>query len=64
MYYLAFLHKLVHNKNLEIEKCLNNMVIIGKKNCRKELIILESIKTKRPIINIQTENFLTILKIL
>ena len=57
--------KTVHNKNLEIEKCLNNTVIIGKKRCRKELVILESIliKTKRPIINIQTENFHTILQI-
>ena len=57
--------QLVHNKNLEIEKWLNHMVIIGKKNFRKELVILESIliKTKRPIINIQTENFHTILQI-
>ena len=29
--------QLVHNKNLEIGKFLNNTVIIGKKNCRKEL---------------------------
>ena len=34
--------QLVHNKNIEIENCLNNTVIIGKKNCRKELVILES----------------------
>ena len=52
--------QLVHNKNMEIEKCLNSTAIIEKKNSRKELVILESIlikKTKRPIINIQTKNF-------
>ena len=31
--------QLVHNKNLEILKCLNNKVIIGEKSFRKELVI-------------------------
>ena len=38
--------QLVHNKNIEIEKCLNKTIIIGKKTCGKELIIFESILIK------------------
>ena len=54
-----------HNKNLDLETCINNTKIIGNNNNRRELIILESllIKQKRPLINIQTDKFDTVLKI-
>ena len=54
-----------HDKNIDIETCMENSKIIGRKNNRRELIVLESIliKQKRPIINIQTDKFDTVLKI-
>ena len=54
-----------HDKDVDIETCANNTKIIGRNNNRRELIVLESIliKQKRPIINIQTDKFETVLKI-
>ena len=58
-------HALHHNKELNLEYCINNTKIIAKNNNRQELIILEAllIKQKKPLINIQTDNFSTVLNI-
>ena len=58
-------HVLQHNKVLNLEHCINNTEIIAKNNNRQELIILEAllIKQKKPLINIQTDNFSTVLNI-
>ena len=58
-------HALQHNKVLNLEHCINNTEIIAMNNNRQELIILEAllIKQKKPLINIQTDNFSTVLNI-
>ena len=54
-----------HNKEIDYDTINKNLKIIGNKTNRKDLYILESlfIKQRKPLINVQTNNFDTELKI-
>ena len=54
-----------HNKEIHYNTINDNLEIIGSKIDRKDLHILESllIKQRKPFINVQINNFETILKI-
>ena len=54
-----------HEINVNVNYLKENTTIIGKKNTKQELLYLEAllIKQKNPKINIQSENFTSVLKI-
>ena len=56
-------HALRHNRVLDLNHCTTNTQVIGRNNSKQEIIILEAllIKQRKPLINIQSENFNTTL---